>query len=182
MRRLVLLSALLLALPACKGPDTSGQVTRGFYSPDFDTLWEVSEREMARSGFVPDREASSKETRTLVSRWALTMQPFAGHGYREKATLTFHEVPEKPNRWTVESNVLREQNMAIAAPSSPVVAKWENPVRVPEMENLLTRNIEMFFVPRDVSNEFRAKYGMPPPTRPAEEPPPAQRPADPRSR
>jgi hypothetical protein len=185
MQRLALLASglALVLLTACQGPDRTGRVTRGFYSPDFDTLWEVAEREMQRSGFTPDRDASSKPTRTMVSRWTLSMSPFSGRGYREQATLTFHEVPEQPNRWTVESNVLREQNMAVVAPSNPVVAKWENPVRVPEKELLLTRNIEMFFLPRDVSPQFRAQYGMPPPPKPAEEERPAgEVPPSPRTR
>jgi hypothetical protein len=183
MRRPCVLAAVALALVACKGPDRTGQVSRGFFSPDFDTVWEVAEREMERSGFTPDRENSSKATRTLVSRWELSMQPFAGRGYREQATLTFHEVPGQPNRWTVESNVLRETNMAMVAPSNPVVAKWENPVRVPEKEMLLTRNVERFFLPNDVSPEFRARYGMPPPLRPEEPPAPAaETPPSPRTR
>jgi hypothetical protein len=148
-------------LGACQKPDTSGQVTRGFYSPDFDTVWEVSEREMARAGFSPDPDASSRATRTLVSRWEAQMSPFSARGHREKATVVLHPVPGTPDRWTVEVNVTRETNMAIVNPSNPVVAKWENPTRVGDREHMLAENIERFFVPRDVSPEFRTRYGMP---------------------
>jgi hypothetical protein len=168
MRLALLPAAALLALSACTGgrADTTGQVSRGFYSPDFDTVWEVAHAEMARGQFTVDVDASSKEGRILVSRWSLSLSPFAGKGYREKATVTFHEVPGQPNRWTVEANVLREQNGAMVQPSNPVVAKWENPMRVPEKERLLMSNIERFFVPRDVSPEFRSRYGMPAATYP----------------
>jgi hypothetical protein len=164
--------AFAACLAACQKADTRGQVSRGFYSPDFDTVWDVAERTMTRSRYIPDSEASSKETRTLVSRWENTMSPFSGRGYRERATLTFHEVPGQPSRWTVEANVTREANMAMVAPSNPIVAKWENPVRVPEKENLLTREIETFFLPRDVSPQFRARYGMPRATHEPGTPPP----------
>jgi hypothetical protein len=179
------LAAAALAAAACQKPDATGQTTRGFYSPDFDTVWEVAEREMTRAGYTPDPDASSRATRTLVSRWELQMSPFSARGHREKATVFLHPVPGASDRWSVEVNVTRETNMAIVQPDNPVVAKWENPQRVGDREHMLAENIERFFVPRDVSPEFRTRYGMPaapktttPAPAPAT-PPPAHDPAFP---
>jgi hypothetical protein len=184
--RIALAAALaaLSALSACATKaDRTGLVSRGFYSPDFDTVWDVAQMEMQRTGFAPDHDASSKEARTLTSRWSNHMSPFSGRGYREQATLTFREVPDQPNRWTVEANVIREQNMAIVAPQNPIVAKWENPVRVPESEHLLASNVERFFLPRDVSSAFRSRYGMPSPKNEEESPrAPGDGPSQPKSR
>jgi hypothetical protein len=171
MRRLAASFAVLAAaLAACSSVDKTGIASRGFYSPDFDTVWEVAEREMQREGFVPDRTASSKENKTMVSRWAMSLQPFSSRGYREQATLTFREVPNAPKRYTVEVNVLRELNSQITQPGNPIVAEWEDGVRVYEKEALIARRIETFFIPKDVSPEFRARYGMDPlPRQPWEE-------------
>ena len=156
------LVAVVLAGAACQSKaDRTGLASRGFYSPDFESVWDVSAREMARAGYTPDMENSSKETKTMVSRWSLSLQPFSNQGYREQATLTFHEVEDQPNRWTVEANVLREGNSNIKHPSNAVAAKWETGTRVPEKERSLVGRIELFFVPRGVSPEFRARYGMP---------------------
>ena len=160
------LAAALLGVAAiaagCQSKaDKTGLASRGFYSPDFDTVWEVGEREMVKAGFTPDRDASSKETRTMVSRWSNSLMPFANKGYRQQATVYFHEVEGQANRWTVEANVIRETNTNITQPSNPIVAKWEDPIRVPEKERALVGRIEMFFLPQGVSPEFRSRYGLP---------------------
>jgi hypothetical protein len=152
----------LLALAACQSKaDRTGLASRGFYAPDFEMVWEKGQEEMMAAGFVPDLENSGRETRTIVSRWSLSMMPFANKGYREQATLTFQPVEGQTNRWTVEANVLREVNSNITQPSNPVVAKWETGTRVPEKERMLVARIESVFRTHDVSPEFRARYGMP---------------------
>ena len=155
--------AALLAAGCQSKADKTGLASRGYYSPDFETVWEVAGREMTKAGFTQDVDASSETTKTMVSRWKNSLMPFSHKGYREQATLTFHEVEGQENRWTVEANVIRETNTNITQPSNPIVAKWEDPIRVPEKERALVGRIEMFFLPQRVSPEFRSRYGMPAP-------------------
>jgi|GEM_PF-1859860 len=175
------LLALLLAavigtalLPACSGgPDRTGRTSEGFYAPGFDVLWDTAQAEMRREGFAPDRDASSKQTKILTSRWTTQLMPFSGAGYRDQATLKFFEIADKPNYYTIEANVIRENNMNVKDPGNPRVAKWENGTRVPEVESSLVNGIEMFFIGHDVSPQFRARYGMTPGRTAIPPPPPA---------
>src|SRR5262245_60283012 len=121
---LLLLGALALA--SCKTPvDRTGQSTRGFYVPGFEVLWELSAREMSNHGYTVDQEASCRESRTMVSRWKVSLQPFAFKGWREQATLYFHPVEGKESYWTVEANVLRQANQNEKEPGSALKATWD---------------------------------------------------------
>lgn len=156
---LVVLAALPLA--ACSSsPDRTGRATQGFYVPSYETLWERVGIEMRESGYPPDPDASNKAGRVVVSRWDTVMMPFTGKGTREQATVTMHPVPGKDNYWSVEANVLREQNMNSKDPTNPRKADWKNPTRVPEAESQLVHRIETFFVGYELSPEFRNRYGL----------------------
>jgi hypothetical protein len=160
---LALSSMAILSLAGCSSqPDRTGRSTQGFYSPSFDTLWERGGIELKESGFPPDWEASNRETRTIVSRYDTTLQPFTGKGTREQATLIFHPIEGKENTWSVEANVLREQNMNGKEPGNIRKADWKNPVRVPEAEANLVHRIETFFIGYELSPQFRNRYGMTP--------------------
>ena len=140
--------------------DHAGRSTQGFFVPSFDTLWERASIEMRDSGYPPDFEASDRTNKILVSRWDTTLMPFSGKGTREMATLTIHPVEGRDNYWTVEANVIREQNMNIKEPANPRKAEWKNGVRVPEQEGMLVHRIETFFIGYEVSPQFRDRYGM----------------------
>ena len=175
MRPLAAAISIALVAPclACSSVDKTGIGTRGFYSPSFDTVWDVAEKALQEEGFAPDREASSKETKTLVSRYQVSLHPFYGRGYREQATVTIHQGTKDANRWSVEVNVLREVNSEMKQPTKAVLADWEDGTRNSQKESLIARRIEMFFIPHDVSPEFRAQYGMPAPVRqPTDDPKP----------
>lgn len=164
------LVAAVLACGCQSKPDTTGQSTQGFYASSADTLWDLSEQTLNRSGFVVDSEASSRENLTMVSRWKTSLQPFSFKGWREQATLTFHAIEGKPDYWTVEANVLRQTNLEEREPNNPVKARWKGGERMPAEEMRLVHDIEMAFLTRDVSPEFRARYGMPPPPPPVAPP------------
>ncbi len=150
------------SLPACSsGPDRTGRTSEGFYAPSFDVLWDTAETELKREGFAPDRDNSSKQTKILSSRYKTQLMPFSGSGYRDQATLKFFEVPGRPSYWTIEANVIREQNMNVKNPGNANLAKWENGTRQPDIESSLVHGIEMFFLGHDVSPQFRARYGLP---------------------
>ena len=140
--------------------DHTGRSTQGFFVPSFDTLWERASIELRDSGYPPDIEASDKTNRMIVSRWDTTLMPFSGKGTREQATLTFHPVPGRDNYWTVEANVIREQNMNMKEPANPRKAEWKNGARVPEQEGMLVHRIETFFIGYEVSPQFRDRYGL----------------------
>src|SRR5688500_18287589 len=160
--RTALAVLVAVALCACSSSaDRSGQTSEGFYAPDFEVLWDVSRKEMARAGYAPDGEASSRETRTLVSRRNTQLMPFSGQGYREQATVHLREIPDRPSYWAVEVNVLREQNKNIKAPTEIAKAEWSTAERSPERERQIAYGIQSFFTGYDVSNRFRSTYGMP---------------------
>lgn len=164
MRRTALLLALVVlpALAGCSsGPDRRGQSTEGFYAAAQDDVWEVAEREMNRQGFAVDAEASSKATGMLISRWAINLHPFSHHGYRDQATVTIHPVVGRPSYYTVEANVIRQINKNLKEPANPARVDWDSGSRTPELERMLKNNVELFFIGHDVSDNFRAAYGMP---------------------
>jgi hypothetical protein len=173
MRRpLVLLAAALLLCGCSSKRDTSGQASRGFAAPDYEILWDVAGKEMARAGFPPDLDASNRDARVLVSRWQTQLMPFAGRGWREQATVRLVPVEGQANRWTIEANVTRESNTNVKEPSNPAKAEWENPERIAAKERQIVYGIETFFIGHDVSPRFRTDYDMPaapapviPPTR-----------------
>ncbi len=140
--------------------DRAGRSTQGFFVPSFETLWERAATEMRDTGYPVDIEASNRATKTLVSRWDTTLVPFSGKGTREQATLTLHPVEGRDNYWTVEANVIREQNMNIMDPANPRAAEWKNGARVPEQEAMLVHRIETWFLGYEVSPQFRDRYGM----------------------
>jgi hypothetical protein len=179
MKRLL---ALALALPFVGVPlgcaskvDTKGQVTQGFYAGQFEMLWDVSRKEMVRNGFSPDPDACNKAGKVMVSRWNVQLASFSGKGYREQATITMHDVPDKAGWYTVEVNVLRSFNKELAEPLNPGKAQWDAGVRQPDREQHIAYAIETFFLGHDVSTRFRSDYGMqsaPPPVAPPPVTPP----------
>lgn len=153
--------ALCFALGACQGADTTGQRSNGFVAPDGALVYGAAVDALRQQGFTTDSSVSSEETGLVVSRHKLSMAPFSGQGYREKATLRIVAVPGHANYYTVEANVLREYNDNIEQPSNPVTADWRTAERVPQLENLLKNMVEMRFVAPDASPEFRQQRGLP---------------------
>src|SRR5437762_1782210 len=103
---LVLLGAAFLgttALAGCQSTaDKTGQSSEGFYAPDYDTLWDITRRELNRAGFTADIDESSKENRVMVSRWNTQLAPFSMRGHREQATVTLVPIPSRPDYWSVQ--------------------------------------------------------------------------------
>lgn len=159
---LVLLSLVLLALTGCQSgrADTTGQKSDGFPAPSQDLVYQAAVRTIIEQGFAPDYDESSERSGVLKSRWKTQLGPFSGSGTRERVTITVSEVPSHQSYYRVETNVIREHNVNIKNPSDPVFAEWENPTRLAEMENLITRRIEMSFLPGTASPEWRAGQGF----------------------
>lgn len=152
----------LLSLAACSG---SGRpqgccTSDGFPAPGKEIVWTAAEKALAEVRMDVDREASSIENATIVSRWKTQLQPFAGQGHREQATIQINEVPGRPNYWHVETTVIRETNDNVMQPNNPVTARWGGAERAPELENVITRRIEMYFLNGRVSDKFKERYGL----------------------
>ncbi len=159
------LAATLVFVPlaACQSgkADMTGQSTEGFYAPNYDTLWDVTRRELNRAKFTADLENSDKANHVMVSRWNTHLAPFAMKGWREQATVTLRPVPGREGYWTVEANVIRQNNKQGKAPMEPSMADWTPGDRDTEREARLVYSIEAFFLGGDVSERFRTRYGMP---------------------
>lgn len=162
MRPLLASLCLLSALAACRSVDTTGQRSNGFAAPDRSMVYDAVLEALRQQGFTPDSSASSETAGVVISRHRLSMAPFSGQGYREKATMKIADVADHPGYFTVEANVLREYNDNIEQPSNPIVADWRKAERVPEKENLLKSLVEMRFVAPGASTQFRQDRGLRP--------------------
>lgn len=159
----VLLATFLLTLPGCQSdtkPDPVGQKSDGFPAPGQESVYRAAMKAVIESGFVPDYDESSERVGIITTRWNVQLQPFAGGGRRDKATVKITEVDQHDSYFRVETNVIREQNVNVKQPSDPVYAEWENPARVEDLENLITRRIEMSFLPGSASEEWREGRGF----------------------
>jgi hypothetical protein len=154
-------AGVALALVACQSSsvDRTGKTTRGFYSPDYATVWEQTAKVLRRNGFTPDPDASGPTT--MVTRWNTQLHPFSHKGTREQATVYLREIEGQANHWSIETNVIRQVNRNLKEPTNPIRADWGGDERVPETEDRITHDVETFFLGYDVSPEFRATYGMP---------------------
>jgi hypothetical protein len=161
MRRSAGILAAALLLAGCQSGKTKGaERTDGFPAPDREIVFDVAARTLRQQGYSIDLENSSPETGVLVTRWTTQLAPFSGQGQRDKATVWVREVPGHANYYVVEANVVREQNMEIVQPGNPIKAEWENAQRVPEVERILVRQIESYFLGNDFSPELRRRYGI----------------------
>lgn len=152
----------MLALAGCQSgeADTTGQKSDGFPAPSKEMVYEASIRTLIESGYTPNYEESSERAGVLQTRWKTQLAPFSGSGTRDRVTVKITEVPNYESYFRVETNVIREQNVNIKNPSDPVFAEWENPTRIPDVENLITRRIEMAFLPGNASPAWRAGQGF----------------------
>jgi hypothetical protein len=151
-----------LLLGACQsgGSDTSGgERTPGFPAPDKDVIYDVSVRTLRDHGFTVDLDASSLRNGVATTRWRVNTAPFSEMGFRDKATVTIREVPNRPKYYVVETNVTRELNADQVQPGNPIAAEWKNAQRMPDLERVITMKIERFFLPSDASAEFHERYG-----------------------
>lgn len=164
MRHIALAALLLPVLTACQSGrvDTTGLSSDGFPAPDKGMVYAAAVDALRQQGFTADSSASSDVQGVVTTRHKLNLAPFSGQGYREKATVRIHELPEHPSYFRVEVNVLREVNKNITQPSNPVAAEWATGVRVQDVENLIKSRIEMRFITSDASAAFRRERGMAP--------------------
>ena len=152
----------LLVLSACSGgnrrADTRGLKSDGFPAPSKELVVMAAEQVVTEQGYAVERDGTCTERGVLTTRWRTQMAPFSGQGYRERVTVRVSEIEGRANYFDVETNVIREVNMNLQEPSNPVMAEWKNPARQVEMENLITRRVEMHFLAGEASDEFRARF------------------------
>lgn len=168
-----LVPVLILSLAACTplgqtradsffaSEDTSGAASDGFPAPSRDSVYEAAMRVVRKQGYIPDPSTSSRQSATVASRWKLDLSPFAGTGYRSKVTVKVQPVRGRSGYFKLSTNVIKQANDNMTEPSNPIAAKWVEGKRDPMMEHLINRQVEMYFLPSDVSPEFRQRYGLP---------------------
>lgn len=174
--RLVALLALCLlapALAACTGlqgatagscldqSDTSGASSDGFPAPGRVAVWQSSIQVLREQGFVLDPDLTTSTDGYIESRWKLSLQPFAGQGYRERVSIRVLPVKQRDSYFRLETNVMRQPNHNMVQPSSAIAAEWAAGNRNPGMERLINNQVEMMFVSGDVSSEYRVIHGLP---------------------
>lgn len=159
--------AVGFAATACQGSgdasegDKTGIRSDGFPAPGRQAVWDAAARVLREHQMVPDSDASSPEGGIVVSRWHVSLSPFSREGWREKATVRILQVPDRPGYWRTETNVSRQMNTNVSDPSNPLAAEWADGQRRPDVESLLNKRIELYFLPNDVSPVFRRHHGMP---------------------
>ena len=176
LRRLVAIAVLLPLVPtlgACTGlqgasaggafdnSDRSKLSSEGFPAPSKTAVWQSAMQAVKEQGYIPDPSVSSSIDGYVETRWKLALQPFAGQGFRERVSMQIHEVKGRANYFRLETNVMRQMNHNMTQPSSAVAAEWAAGSRNGGMERLLNNQVEMMFVPSDVSPEYRMRHGMP---------------------
>jgi len=159
-----LLGALLLGgLAACQTSRPSGVVTSaGFPAPDQEIVYHSALRALGEQGFSADLELSDAAAGTIVTRWKNSLQPFSGQGYRDQATVTIRPVAGRSGYYAVDTQVIRQFNDNMVQPSNLVTAEWKRDTRVSELEMLISRRIETYFLPGGLSSDFRQRHGLAP--------------------
>ena len=163
--RLPAVVALALALVACQsgggGAATEGGVrSDGFPAPSRYAIYDTAQRVLREQQMAVDTDASSMEGGVVVSRWRASLSPFSREGFREKATVRIVPVAGRTGYWRTETNVVRQINADTRQPDNAMAADWTEDARNPQLEALINRRIEMFFLPSDVSPVFRRQHGM----------------------
>ena len=101
------------------------------------------------------------QTWTLMTHWKFSPQPFSSQGYRQQATIKIVDVPGRPGYYYTETQVKRQVNDNMLQPSKLSMAKWGDESRCGELENLISRRIEMYFLQSGYSDNFCQRYGVP---------------------
>lgn len=146
--------------------DKTGTASDGFPAPSQDSVYDAGMRVLRQQGYIPDPSLCARDAGAITTRWKISLSPFAGTGYREKVTMRIKPVRGRANYYEIDTNVIKQMNDNIAEPSNPIAAKWVEGKRNTTMEHLINRRVEMYFLPSDVSPEFRKKYRMKPGTDP----------------
>ena len=174
-RLVVVLATLALLIPtltACTGlqgasadgifarEDKGRSSSDGFPGPSQAVVWQSAVQAVKEQGYVVDPEVSSSTDGMVESRWKLSLQPFAGQGFREKVSVQIMKVRGRPNFFRVDTHVMRQKNDNMTQPSSAIAAEWASGSRNASMERLINNQVEMMFMPGDVSDEYRRKNNM----------------------
>ncbi len=159
-----LLPLLLGALCACQGTGggSPGLTSDGFPAPSKAAVYDVAVEAVREQGFTLDPDLSAEDAGRIETRWKISLQPFAGKGRRDKLTLRIEDVPGRAGYYRVDTRVERQVNENIEQPDVLAAAEWKDPVPVPDLEQLINRRVEFYFLGPQASAEFRTRYGMDP--------------------
>ncbi len=88
-------------------------------------LWEVSRMALQKNGFPIVHRGFDPKTNVAVSGWDMDLQPFRGHGIRERVYIRFKRA-ETPGKLLLDVRVEQESNNNLARPLDPASAEWSS--------------------------------------------------------
>jgi hypothetical protein len=123
-RRLALRLLPWLFLAACSLPTKTAYVTGQAPAASERVLWEVCRLTLQEQGLQLSASGFDPKTKGVVSMWRISLHPFRGQGFRERAHVSYAEAGQGRVEFTVR--VERQSNQNIAKPLDPEYAKWED--------------------------------------------------------
>lgn len=120
-------SAIVLACTAggagcaATGPEPQW-VDSEIYCPSEQVLWEFLLLSLDKTGF-PKGIGTDPNRRTIDTGWRISLAPFKGKGWREKASVVVERI--ESGRYEVRVRVERETNEDLLRPLDPSFAQWE---------------------------------------------------------
>jgi hypothetical protein len=132
MKTLWLLVLCTLLLTACEMTESSrpseGDMlsVEGIKVPDIQVIWELAKKEVERSGYQLDRDATSIHTGAFETRWRLELAPFRYQGRRKKLIGFIREHPEGSGNFSVRATTWTQKNADIENPMDASKAIWQD--------------------------------------------------------
>ena len=170
---LAALPLLLLLVAGCTGlqgasagglldrSDTTCCSSDGFPAPSKVVAWQSATQVLKEQGYIPDPELTDSNEGYIETRWKLSLQPFAGQGFRERASVKVIPIKGRPNYFRLDTNVMRQMNHNMTQPNSLTAAEWAAGTRNSGMERLINNQVAMMFASGDVSTRYRDMHGLP---------------------
>ncbi|MEN8151393.1 MAG: hypothetical protein ABFS86_16370 [Planctomycetota bacterium] len=123
-----------LLLPACELPSGTRPeeadmfALSGLEAIDMEVLWPVliQELEKTETGYIIDRDKTSRVTGEFETRWKMELAPYRYEGRRRKILGVAREMPEGSKQFTVRLTIWQQRNADIEDPMDPSRAIWQD--------------------------------------------------------
>ena len=132
---------LPLALAGCKALGFGGEEERWESARvegiGADDLWTLVGTSVARDGFR--RLEVDREKGTGTSAWLVSLYPYSGGGWRERAHVRLEPAGERA--WKIGVRIEREKNETVRRPLVEAEAEWEPDADDAERARIVARRI-----------------------------------------
>ncbi len=92
-------------------------------APSVEILWQVTRLALQREN-LPVQNRFDPSTKTATTGWQVSLAPFKGQGYRERALIRYEALGD--GEYMVEARVMRQSNESLARPLDISYAKWKS--------------------------------------------------------